>query len=83
MQRNRYAGTLRAQHDGEELVRQRQLVAAEAIGGHQQPSRQALLDLVQSIAECGLRGLHQKRMRIRQDGAMQGSALLVGFAQLA
>src|SRR4029078_11445072 len=49
MQRDRYTGTLRAQHDGEELVRQRQVVAAEAIPGHQQPSRQALLDLVQSI----------------------------------
>ena len=46
-----------AEHQRDELLRQRQNVAAHSVVGHQQPTGQALFDVMQAIAERGLADL--------------------------
>lgn len=51
---NRHTRPIRAQHDREEIVCDRHDIGVDSVLGHQQPSRQAFLDLVMSIASGSL-----------------------------
>ena len=81
LQSNRHAGTVRTEHEAEKLVRERELLAVDAVVRHEKPARQSLFDLAAAVGECGCRGLRQERMRETQHRAMQRIAALVGFAQ--
>ena len=59
--RDRHAGTVHAEHVGEEILRQVQLVGIDAVADDQQPLRQPLLDGVETVAEQVLRDLVQEK----------------------
>jgi hypothetical protein len=50
----RDGGSIRAEHDAEELVRQLERIPFDAIVDHQQPSRRTLIDGVQPVTGCAL-----------------------------
>ena len=72
LQRDRHARTMRPEHQTEELVRERELIAVDAIIRHQKPARQALLDLAAAVGKRGRGGLEQERVRVAQHGAVEG-----------
>lgn len=55
------AGPVNTQHEGDELLRQRESINTRAIMGHQEPSRQTLLDAVEPVAGGQLHGLARDR----------------------
>src|SRR5579863_3078009 len=62
--RNRNAGTLHAQHHGQEFLREQKLVRLHAVVRHQQPATTSLLYGVKVIARGRLRDLVEEGMRI-------------------
>ena len=62
-------------------MRERQLVAPEAILRHEQPAGQPLLDLAAAVGKRRRRGLQQEGVCVAQHGAMQGHALIDAVAQ--
>lgn len=58
------AGTIRAEHRGQEIMRDLQGVAADSILHGQKPASQALLDAVKPIASGGLRCMHPLNHRV-------------------
>ena len=67
LKRDRHTGSPHAQHDRQELVRERDLVAVYAVVGHQQPARQTLIDRTATVCQGGLRGLDHETV----DGSLQ------------
>ncbi len=51
LHRDGHSGPLHAEHDGEKLMRERQLTAVDTIIGHEQPSGQALCVLVAAVSQ--------------------------------
>ena len=56
--RQRYAGTSGTEHLGKKFVGKRKQLRIDAILTHQQPARQALLNLMQPVASRKLGDLH-------------------------
>jgi hypothetical protein len=81
LQGDRHARTMGAEHEAEELMREGNVAAVEAIISHEQPTRQSLLDVAAAVGERGCRGLSQKSMCEAQHGAMKSVAPRVGFQQ--
>ena len=57
-----HAGTARAQHLSKELVSERKQSGVHAVLAHEKPAREALLNLMQTIARgqlCHLHAVHQ------------------------
>lgn len=75
LDRQRHAGAPYAQHDRQKLVRQRQVIAIEPVAAHEQPPRQALLDVVAPIRERRMRGLDLKGLHVAQQELVQGRTL--------
>ena len=62
----RYAGALHAQHHGEELLGQQELVGLHAVVRHQHPAAAALLQGMEVVARRRLRDLVEQRMGVAQ-----------------
>ena len=60
---NADAGTSGTEHLPQKFLRQGHGVGSDAIGAHQQPARQSLAHLMQTIAGCELRHLHGHDLR--------------------
>jgi hypothetical protein len=75
------ARALRPQHQGQEFVGQRELVATEAVMGHQQPAREALLDGIGAVREGRLRQGHDDEMDVAQQHGAQARQGLERDAQ--
>jgi len=56
-----------AEHDGQKLVREKKLVAVDAIMRHQKPAREALLDGAAAVDEGRLRGLDVEGVAVAQE----------------
>ena len=54
------------QHDGQKLVRLRNVVPIDAVLRHEQPAGESLLDLAAAIRYGRLRGLHREGMSVSQ-----------------
>ena len=61
-----------AEHLPEELLRQHEFVAADAVVRHQQPARTALLRGVDAVARGVLRDLGEERLRVAVQHASEG-----------
>jgi hypothetical protein len=66
---NGHARTMGAEHEAQKFMRERKVVAVDAVVGHEKPARQSLLDLAAAVGERGCRGLSQESMREAQHGA--------------
>ena len=78
---SRHAGAAHAQHQREELVRQRNCGAGRPIVRHENPARQPLVEMAARIADRGVRGLHQKCLHVFQQHRLQAGIFRHGGAQ--
>ena len=74
LKRDRHTGSPHAQHDRQELVRERDLVAVYAVVGHQQPARQTLIDRTATVCQGGLRGLDHETVDVVEEHPVQCDA---------
>src|SRR4029079_11025108 len=65
-----------AEHVGEKLLREEQLVAFHAIMDHEQPACAAMLERVEPITRCRLRALLEQRLRVEQHEIEQRRAVV-------
>jgi len=56
--RHRHAGATRSQHLGQKFLSQGYRIRSYAVGAHQQPSRQSLVNFMEPVASCNLCYLH-------------------------
>ena len=54
-----------AQHVGQELLRELELVAVRSVVGFEEPFRGSLLDLMDAVARHGLCDLGEERLHVR------------------
>src|SRR5581483_201235 len=73
--RPRDADPAHAEHVREELLRQAEFVGAHPVARHEQPAREALLDLVKAVARRGLGNLGEQRVRVAVDALLQRRGL--------
>jgi hypothetical protein len=65
----RHAGTSDTQHFAAELLRERNVIAAEQVMASQQPTREPRLQRVSGMAGCALLCLRQNKLSVaRQSG---------------
>ena len=62
-----------AQHDGEELVRERELILLDAIVRHQEPAAASLLRRMQPVARDRLHQQIDERLRVPGDAIVKGA----------
>jgi hypothetical protein len=72
------AGTVDAEHHGQELLRHREVVALGPVMRHQQPAREALVQSVVTVAGCRLGHLLLESQDVAEQEHPQGRALLDG-----
>jgi hypothetical protein len=62
----RYPLTTYTQHIGDQFLRHHELVTLQSIEAQQQPSAQLLIQRMMAVANCGLRHLCNKGLRVAQ-----------------
>ncbi|KAL5684484.1 hypothetical protein EMGR_000518, partial [Emarellia grisea] len=70
----RDAGASHAQHQRQELVRQRQILTVGAVQGHRDPTRETLIDRELSVAQDGVGQLDREGLGIQQKAVLQRTA---------
>ena len=68
---NDHRFTSYAQHVGDALLRHVQLDGIRTVEGEQQPAAKALVERMVTVARCRLRRLHEQRLDIAQQDALQ------------
>src|SRR4029079_3265207 len=68
--------TSRSEHHGDELLRERKLVARNMVLRHQEPTCQALLDRMHGVTRCRLHHESEQRLRIPSEKCAEFAATI-------